>query len=84
MWEYIGPRDPSVVVDDHLPKESMTEVAWMVLGSVSGELTVDGEPMPFLVFEPRPDDVPLLGEVSVPLALRDRGPRLPLGVLPRR
>lgn len=68
MWEYIGLGAQSMVVDGHLLEESMTRVARMVLGSASGETAVDGRPPLFLVFEPRADDLPFLGEVSVPLA----------------
>jgi hypothetical protein len=44
MWEYIRSGDQSMMADGHLSEESMTKVAWMVLGSVSGELTVDDGP----------------------------------------
>ena len=71
------------MADNHLPEESMTGVAWMMPGSVSGEPTVDGGPPPFLVFEPRANDFPYLGAVSIPLALGDRGSRLPPGILAR-
>lgn len=65
LWEYIGPRDQSMVVDAHLPEESLTGVVWMVLRSASGDPSVDGRPALFLVFEPRPDDLPYFGVASV-------------------
>ena len=40
MWEYLGLGDPSTVAEGHLLEESMTGVAWMVLGSTSGEPAV--------------------------------------------
>lgn len=73
MWEYIRPRDQSIVADDHLPKESMTRVAWMVLGSMSGEPVVDDGPSLFSMFKLRPDNLLFLGEVSVPLSTRGQG-----------
>jgi hypothetical protein len=36
MWEYIGVGDPSTVAEGNLLEESMSSVAWMVLGSVLG------------------------------------------------
>jgi hypothetical protein len=68
MWEYIGPGDQSAEADGHLPKESLTDVTWMVLGAASGVPPVDGGPALFLVFDPRLDDLPFLGEVSIPLS----------------
>jgi hypothetical protein len=68
MWEYIGPGDQSVKADGHLPEESLTDVTWMVLGAASGVPPVDGGLAPFLVFDLRPDDLPFLGEVTVPLS----------------
>ena len=58
-------------------------VAWMVLGSTSRKLTVDGGPPQFSVFEQRADDLPFLGEVSIPLAWGARERRRILAVLPR-
>lgn len=67
------------MVDDIMPEESMTDVAWLVLGSTAGELVVsDGSP-PFLVYEPRPCDLPSL--VSIPLAPRAQGRKPILGRL---
>lgn len=66
MWEYIGQRDQSVMVDGHFPKESMTRVAWMVLGSALGVSAIDSGPTLFSVFEPRGDDLLYLGVVSIP------------------
>lgn len=66
MWEYIGSGDQFVVVDDHLLEESLTGVAWMVLGSASKEPLVDGGMAPCLVFNPRLDNLLFLGEVSIP------------------
>lgn len=66
MWEYIRPVDQSTVVDGHLLEESLTGVAWMVLGSMLGEPQVDGSLAPFMVFGPRLIDLPFLGEVSIP------------------
>lgn len=68
MWEYIEPGDQSMVADGHLPEESVTRLASMVLGSMLGEPAVNGGPPPFSVFEPRPNNLPLLGEVSISLA----------------
>ena len=69
MWEYIGVGDPSVVAEGNLLEEFVAGVAWMVLGSTSGEPAVGEGPAPFSVYEPRPDDLPYLGVVSIPLAL---------------
>lgn len=66
MWEYIGLGDQSTVADNHLPEESVTEVAWMVLGFASRELAVNDVPPPFSVFELRDDNLRFLREVSVP------------------
>jgi hypothetical protein len=41
MWEYLELGDQSAVAEGHLPEESVTWIAWMVLGSTSGEPTVD-------------------------------------------
>lgn len=71
-----------MVVDGHLLEESMTRVAWMVLGSTSGEPAVNGEPPMFLVFEPRADDLLYMGAVSIPPSPGGKGPRSPLGVFP--
>ena len=48
MCEYIGLGDPSMVAEGHLLEESMTRVAWMVLGSASGEPLVDEGQAPLL------------------------------------
>jgi hypothetical protein len=40
-------------------------VAWMVLGSASGEPPIDGGLALFSMFNPRADNLPFLGEVSV-------------------
>ena len=69
MWEYLRLGDQSMVAKGHLPEESVSGIAWMVLGSTSGEPTVDEGSAPFLVFEPRPDDLPHLGVVSIPPSL---------------
>jgi hypothetical protein len=84
MWEYIELGDPSAVAEGNLPEDSMARVAWMVLGSASGEPTVGEGPAPFLVYEPRPDDLPYLGVVSILPVLTGRGPRPPLEVLLHR
>ena len=49
MWEYIGVGDPSAVAEGNLLEEFVDGVAWMVLGSVSGELGVSEGPAPFSV-----------------------------------
>jgi hypothetical protein len=36
MWEHIELREQSAVADGHLLEESLTGVAWMVLGSMLG------------------------------------------------
>lgn len=72
MWEYIGLREQFMVIDGHLPKESLTRVAWTVLVSMLGKPSVNDSLAPFSMFDPRPDDLPFLGEVSVPLALGAR------------
>ena len=82
MWEYLGLGDQSAVAEGHLSEESMTGIAWMVLGSASGEPSVDEGLAPFSVFKPRLVDLPYLGTVFVSLAPRGRGARSPLGVLP--
>lgn len=82
MWEYISPRDQYAVVDDHILEESVTKVAWIVLGSVSREPIVNSGPPPFSVFELRADDLPFLGELSIPPAQGARGRRSNLTVLP--
>jgi hypothetical protein len=68
MWEYIGVAELFVVAEGNLLEESVFGVAWVVLGSASGELAVGEGPAPFSVYEPRPNDLPYLGEVSIPLA----------------
>lgn len=73
--------DPSAVVEGNLLEESMFDVAWMVLGSVLGELVVGEGPAAFSVYEPRPNDLPYLGEVPIPPAPGGRGPRTPSEVL---
>jgi hypothetical protein len=84
MWEYIKLGDPSAVAEGNLPEESMARVAWMVLGSTLGESMVGEGLAPFSVYEPRPDDLPYLGVVSILLVLMGRGPRPPLEVLLHR
>lgn len=66
MWEYIRPGDQSIVVDGHLLEASLIGVAWMVLGYTLGEPLVDDGLASLLVFDPRPDNLPFLGEVSNP------------------
>lgn len=66
MLEYISPGDQSMVADGHLLEESVTRVAWMVLGSASGEPAIDGGPPPFSVFELRADDLLYMGVVFIP------------------
>jgi hypothetical protein len=80
MWEYIGLGDLSTVVEGNLPEESMAKVAWMVLGSASGEPTVGEGPAP-LVYEPRPDDLSYLGVVSILPVLTGKKLRKPPEVL---
>ena len=53
----------------------MMVIEWMVLGSVSGESAVDEGLAPFSVFEPRPDNLPYLGVISIPLAPWGKGSR---------
>ncbi|CAD6333831.1 unnamed protein product [Miscanthus lutarioriparius] len=75
MWEYLGLGDQSAVAEGHLSEESMTGIAWMVLGSASGEPSVDEGLAPFSVFKPRLVDLPYLGTVFVSLAPRG-GPHM--------
>lgn len=70
MWDYIGAGDPSTVANDIMPEESMTNMVWLVLGSTTREPVVDGGPSLFLVYEPRPCDLPSL----VSVAPSPRGP----------
>ncbi|CAD6263977.1 unnamed protein product [Miscanthus lutarioriparius] len=70
MWEYIGVGDLSAVAEGNLSRESMARVAWMVLGSTSGELTVGEGLAPFSVYEPRPNDLPYLGEALLEYSWR--------------
>lgn len=51
MWQYLGLEDQSAVAEGHLLEESMMGVAWMVLGSTSGEPVVNKGLAPFSVFE---------------------------------
>jgi hypothetical protein len=46
-----------------------------------GEPAVGEGLTPFSVYELRPNDLPYLGEVSIPLASEFRGPMTPLEVL---
>jgi hypothetical protein len=83
MWEYIRVGDPSRVAEGNLPEESVARVAWMVLGSASREPAVGEGLAPFLMYELRPDDLPYLGEVYIPLASRGKELRTPSKVLLR-
>jgi hypothetical protein len=82
MWEYLELGDQSAMAEGRLPEESVMGIAWMVLGSASGEPTIDKGLAPFSVLEPTPDDLLYLGAVSIPPAPRGWGLRLPPGVLP--
>lgn len=66
MWEYIGLEDTSSMAEGQLLAESVDELAWKVLGSTSGETGAGAGLAPFSVFEPRPDDFPYKGAVSLP------------------
>lgn len=66
MWEYIGLRDTSSVAEGQLTVKSVDGLAWMVLGSVSGEPGSGVGLAPFFVFKPRPDDFSYKGVVSLP------------------
>lgn len=70
------------MAEGHLLEESVSGIAWMVLGSASGEPIVDEGLAPFSVFEPRLDELPHLGVVSIPPSPKGQGARLPSRVLP--
>lgn len=74
MWVYIGPGNQSAEADELLPDEFVDALAWIVLGSASGEPAVSGGPPPFSVFEPRRDDLPFRGSSPFPRA-REAGMR---------
>ncbi|CAD6214984.1 unnamed protein product [Miscanthus lutarioriparius] len=81
MWEYIGLGDTSSVAKGQFTAESVNGLAWMVLGSASGEPGAGVGLAPFSVFEPRPNNFPYKGVVSLPpspmggLHVLDDGPK---------
>lgn len=61
----------------------MDGLAWMVLGSTSGEPGARASQAPFSVYKPRPDDFPYKVPVLLPPILGEKGPRLSMEILLR-